>query len=238
MGSLPRFSPSSSNVHPSCRQGALKLKVPGSTSMFRDSRSSPGSYSSDELGEDEASEECSDDDSLPAQRRSTRTAAATANRKLGTGLPFSPKKTRGSRRAIVVHDSDSDSEIQEVLGPVRRSTRARKTLRSNLDDEDFEDNISPDSDAAFRPKAEKKVVRGKASRPAYGRFRAVIDLQLDEEENEDIASLIAHRAVCEKCQTNPTHEQAKKKGRKRKPKGDDSEDEETRLANLGGWVRW
>lgn len=140
----------------------------------------------------------------------------------------------------MVHNSDSDSDIQELPVITRKSTRARKTLRSTLDDQDFEDSISPDSDEDLRPKAEKKkkVVRGKASRPAYGRFRAVIDLQLDEEENEDIAPLIAHRAVCEKCQTAPTHEQAKKKGHKRKPKHDESEDEETRLANLGGWVRW
>lgn len=235
MGSLPPFNPSSSDVHPSCRQATLS----GSTSRSRGSRSTPGSYGS-ELGQDEDSEEYSDDDSSPAKRRSTRTAAATANKKLGARLPFSPQKTRRSRHAIVVHDSDSDSEIQALPAPTRKSTRARKTLRSNLDDQDFEDSVSPDSDANFRPKAEKKkkIVRGKASRPAYGRFRAVIDLQLDEEENEGIASLIAHRAVCEKCQMAPTHEQAKKKGRKRKSKDDDSEDEETRLANLGGWVRW
>ena len=235
MGSLPPFNPSSSDVHPSCRQATLS----GSTSRSRGSRSTPGSYGS-ELGQDEDSEEYSDDDSSPAKRRSTRTAAATANKKLGARLPFSPQKARRSRHAIVVHDSDSDSEIQALPAPTRKSTRARKTLRSNLDDQDFEDSVSPDSDANFRPKAEKKkkIVRGKASRPAYGRFRAVIDLQLDEEENEGIASLIAHRAVCEKCQMAPTHEQAKKKGRKRKSKDDDSEDEETRLANLGGWVRW
>ncbi|TBU49968.1 SNF2 family N-terminal domain-containing protein [Dichomitus squalens] len=137
----------------------------------------------------------------------------------------------------MIHDSDSDSDIQEVRAPTRKSTRARKTLRSNLDDEDFEDNTPADSDSSVRPKAEKKkkAVRGKASRPAYGHFRVVADLELDEEENEDIAPLIAHRAVCEKCQTAPTHEQARKKGRKRKAKDEDSEDEETRLANLGGW---
>ncbi|PIL31731.1 hypothetical protein GSI_06435 [Ganoderma sinense ZZ0214-1] len=242
MGTSPPFNPSSSDLHPSYRQAALMLKIPGSTSWSQGSRSTPGSYDSDESSKDEGSEEYSDDDSSPTRRRSTRTAAATANKKLGASLPFSPKKTRGSRRAIVVHDSDSDSEIQEISAPTRKSTRARKVLRSNLDDQDFEDSIYPDSDVDFRPKTEekkkkKKIVRGKASRPAYGRFRAVIDLQLDEEENEDIAPLIAHRAVCEKCQTAPTHEQAKKKGRKRKPKEDDSEDEETRLANLGGWVR-
>ncbi len=95
------------------------------------------------------------------------------------------------------------------------------------------------ADTGKKPVKKKKVVRGKASRPAYGRFRFVADLQLDEEEYEDIAPLIAHRKICEKCHTAPTHEQqVKKKGRKRKTKDDESEDEETRLANLGRWVRW
>ena len=231
MNSLPPFDPSSSDVHPSCRQ---------TTKKSRSTRSNLTSdaYSSDELARDASSEEYSEDDSSPAARRSTRTAAATANKKLKTTLPFSPKKTRTSRRSIIIHDSDSDDDIKEVRPSTRKSTRARKTLRANLDDEDFEDFTSADWDADIRPKAKKKIVRGKASRPAYGHFRVVADLQLDEEENEDIAPLIAHRAVCEKCQTPPTHEQAKKRGRKRKARDDDSEDEETRLANLGGWVRW
>lgn len=158
---------------------------------------------------------------------------------MGSALPFSPKKTRSGRRPILVHGSDSDSEIQEIPQPTRKSTRARTTRRTNLDDADFEDSVSADDADTQKKSAKKKVVRGKASRPAYGRFRFVADLDLDEDEYEDIAPLIAHRRICEKCHTAPTHEQqVKKKGRKRKSKDDDSEDEETRFSRLGGWVRW
>ncbi|KAI0720008.1 SNF2 family N-terminal domain-containing protein [Cerioporus squamosus] len=236
-GTLPPFDPTSSDVHPGSRQAALTFKIPGSSSRKGRSSHAQDDYSSDELARDAESDFSyfSDD---PAARRSTRTAALTASMKMSSALPFSPKKTRSGRRPILVHGSDSDSDIQEISPPVRKSVRARTLRRTNLDDADYEDSVSVD-DADIRNKsAKKKVVRGKASRPAYGRFRFVADLQLDEEEYEDIAPLIAHRSICEKCHAAPTHEQqVKKRGRKRKSKDDESEDEETRLAKLGGWVR-
>ncbi|KAI0756774.1 SNF2 family N-terminal domain-containing protein [Daedaleopsis nitida] len=233
---LPAFDPTSSDVHPSSRQDTLTVRFPGR--MARSSSRVVDDSGSDELARDYVSDEFSDESYAQSQRRSTR-AAATANGKMGDKLPCSPKKTRTSRHTIVVHGSDSDSEIQDITLPTRKSTRARKLVRSNLDDGDFED-VSPadDSDADMKVVKKKKVVRKKASRPAYGNFREVDDLLVDDEENEDIAALVAHRAICEKCHTAPTHEQMKrKKGRKRKAKDDDSEDEESRLANLGGWVR-
>lgn len=229
-GTLPSFNPNSSEVHPTSRPGLIKIPA------LKPRRTTPAvdEWSSDELAADPESEDFVDEDS-PVKRRSTRTAAVSANRKLGNHLPFSPKKTRG--RAIIVHNTDSDSEPQRVEQPTRRSTRARRSRPANLDDEDFED-ISDDSAARSTTKSAKKVVRGKASRPAYGHFRMVVDLVIDEEEIND--SLLAHRDICEKCHTGPAHlQQAKlKKGRKRRANDDESEDEETRVANLGGWVRW
>lgn len=146
-----------------------------------------------------------------------------------------------------MHGSDSDSEIQEVTHPARRSTRAKRTVRGNLDDEDFDDMgfIDDASDVGARPNrkaGKKKIVRGKASRPAYGHFRVVADLDYEEEEDEEFAPLVAHRSICEKCHTGPAHEQlmkvAKKGKRRKKNEDEESEDEETRLTALGGWVRW
>ncbi len=242
MGDMPPFDPRSSDVHPGSRKAALTVKIPGLGSRRRHDPT-PGESSSDELARDVDSTDYSDDTSGYDYRRSTRSAAANANKKLGNGLPFSSKKTRSGRRAISVHGSDSDSDIQELAPPTRKSARNRITKRSNFYDDDSEDYTESDESgtgAKIVKNLKRKIVRGKASRPAYGHFRVVADLLHDEEENEDMAPLLAHRSICEKCHTAPTHEQLKtrKKGRKRKGKEDDLEDEDTRLDNLGGWVRW
>ncbi|KAI0375223.1 hypothetical protein BV20DRAFT_1110377 [Pilatotrama ljubarskyi] len=244
LGTLPPFKPTSFYVHPGSREDTLTLKIPGRGDRPASRRVPSEEYSSDELAQDMVSDEGSDRHPATSTRRSTRAAAASANEKLGSTLPFSPKKTR-SGRAILVHGSESDSDVQEIAAPTRRSTRARKSKRTNLDDEDFEDAqlVDDDSEAPRSGKKaqKKKVVRGKASRPAYGHFRVVADLQYDEEEDEELAPLIAHRSICEKCHTPPAHEQLKKAAKKgkqrRKNEDDESEDEETRLNNLGGWVR-
>ncbi|RPD57040.1 hypothetical protein L227DRAFT_552450 [Lentinus tigrinus ALCF2SS1-6] len=238
-GTLPSFDPTSSDVHPSSRRATLMVKISGRRSSNGRFSNAQDEYSSDELARDVDSD-FSDSSGGPAARRSTRTAVLNASKKMSGALPFSPKKTRSNRRPVVVHgsDSDGDSDIQEISQPTRKSTRARKLRRANLDDADYEDYVSADDADTRKKSAKKKIVRGKASRPAYGRFRFVADLELDEEEYEDIGPLIAHRSICEKCHTAPTHEQqVKKKGKKRKSKDDESEDEATRLANLGGWVR-
>ncbi|EIW64252.1 uncharacterized protein TRAVEDRAFT_158327 [Trametes versicolor FP-101664 SS1] len=245
LGTLPPFDPTSSEVHPGVRKAVLTLKLPGRGKRPKARSRTVEEYSSDELAQDLDSAEDSDLALAPAKRRSTRAAAANANQKLGSDLPFSPKKTRSS--AIVIHDSDSDSDVREVARATRKSTRNRTSRRANLDDEDFEDTafIDDASDIASTSRSKvvkkKKIVRGKASRAAYGHFRVVADLQYDEEEDEELAPLIAHRGICEKCHTTPAHEQltkaAKKGKRRRKNEDDESEDEETRLNALGGWVR-
>ncbi|KAI0801048.1 hypothetical protein C8Q74DRAFT_1364698 [Fomes fomentarius] len=239
MGHIPPFDPTSSDVHPASRTAALTVRIPGLGSRRRRDPT-PGESSSDELTRDVDSTDYSDDTSGYVHRRSTRSAAASAHKKLGSDFPSSPKKTRSGGRAISVHGSDSDSDIQELAPPTRKSARNRITKRSNVYDEDFEDYTESDeSGTGAKIVKKRKIVRGKASRPAYGHFRVVADLLHDEEENEDIAPLLVHRSICEKCHTAPTHEQLKrrKKGRKRKSKEDDLEDEDSRLDNLGGWVR-
>ncbi|KAI0652071.1 SNF2 family N-terminal domain-containing protein [Trametes meyenii] len=243
LGSLPPFNPTSSEVHPGSREAALTVKIPGLQARPRHHLRALDEYSSDELAQDAASD--SEVSLVSGKRRSRRAAAVSANKKLGNDLPFSPKKTRSGIHAISVHGTDSDSDVQQIQRPTRKSTRARKTRRTNLDDEDFEDttfaNDTSDVTSTSVRKGKKKVVRGKASRPAYGHFRVVADLLLDEEEDDERAALYAHRGFCEKCQTAPTHEQLKtaaKRGKKRKKEEEEEyEDEETRLNNLGGWVR-
>ncbi|KAI0778404.1 hypothetical protein BD413DRAFT_489884 [Trametes elegans] len=247
LGLLPPFHPTSTDVHPSVREAVLTVKIPGLGTRPTHRSPTGEDYSSDELARDILSDDDSDLSLGPAQRRSTRAAAANANKRLGGDLPFSPQKTRLARRAAVTPVSGSESDSQGPSRPTRKSTRARRSKRANLDDDDFEDMsmIDDGSDAPSTSRAssakKKKVVRGKASRPAYGNFRVVADLQYDEEEDEELAPLIAHRSVCEKCHTAPAHEQlkkaAKKGKRRRRNEDDESEDEETRINALGGWVR-
>ncbi|KAI0673358.1 hypothetical protein C8Q78DRAFT_968243 [Trametes maxima] len=246
LGSLPPFNPSSSDVHPGSREATLTLKIPGLQGRHKHFSRTADEYSSDELAQDMGSDSDSELYLVSGKRRSARAAAVSAHKKIGNDLPFSPKKTRSGVRTILVHDTDSDSDVQEVRRPTRKSTRTRRARRTNLDDDDFEDIAFADdtSDVAStsigRGK-KKKVIRGKASRPAYGHFRVVADLLLDEEEDEERAALFAHRSFCEKCHTAPTHEQlkkaAKKGKRRKKDEEDEFEDEETRLNALGGWVR-
>ncbi|OCH94711.1 hypothetical protein OBBRIDRAFT_746991 [Obba rivulosa] len=251
--SLSPFDPSGVTVHPKSRV-RLMLKV----SNQRRATTRDSSLETDELvmGTDSDAYE-SDDLSSRARKKSTRTAAAggkTKNKRLSRDLPFSPKKTRS--RAIIVPDSDSDdddSDVVELSLPTRKSTRAKKLVKTNLDDYWVpEEGSGEDSDdyterASRKPKAKqatKKIVRGKESRPAYGHFRVVADLELDEEEDPDTAPLRAHRSICEKCHRPPAHEllaafakKQKKGGRRKNKKSDEESDNEEKFAALGGWVR-
>ena len=172
-------------------------------------------------------------------------------------LPYSPKKTRAQGRAVVApaSDEDSDSDVREISAPPRRSARAK---RSNLNDADFVADSEDDSDEVadsddeeyggkgrLKRVVKKKPAKKKGSRAAYGRFRPIADMELDEEVDEESAVLRIHRRTCEKCHRPPTHQalaeaRKKKPGRRRKKGSDEesSEDEIERLEALGGWVRW
>ncbi|KAH9942923.1 SNF2 family N-terminal domain-containing protein [Amylocystis lapponica] len=232
-GVLEEFDPGATYVHPSSRvRLALKIgrrPLPASARRTRESSDDPLA-----LG---MNSDYSDATPALTARRSTRAGASGANKKMRE-LPFSPKKTR-VRKHFVVRDSEDDSDVEEVRAPVRRSTRAAKKERDNLDDAAYAD------DAEDVEAKKKKIVRGKASRAAYGHFRLVADLDYDDRDDEETAALRAHRSVCEKCHKKPTHEllnapKGRKKGKKSKNADEDDDLEgtvEERLLALGGWVR-
>ena len=72
----------------------------------------------------------------------------------------------------------------------RRSTRSKKAKRIVLDDDDIEGSPSDEEFVQGRStstaKSAKKVVRKKGSRPAYGHFRPIADLDYDEDEETAI----------------------------------------------------
>lgn len=183
-------------------------------------------------------------------RRTTRSTAAGVHDKKQLTLPFSPKKTR-SRKVVALSDSSEDEiSAARVTPPRRRSTRSKKATKATLDDDETYEDQAEESDEFIQGRstkpAKKKVVRGKASRPAYGHFRTVADLDYDEDE--DTAVLRAHRDFCEKCERKPAHllllaaqkTQGKKRRKSRNSHEEEEEDEneEERINSLGGWVRW
>jgi len=178
-----------------------------------------------------------------------------------TKLPFSPKKLRSKpvRRFMTESEDElarfEEDDIIEVI-PARRSTRQRKSARTNLTDDyvdeagDSETDSETYQETSRRPgkskavaRTQKRIRRGPVSRPAYGIFRSVADLEFDAYDEEDTELLRAHRDICEKCHKAPAHvqlEKPKKKGRK-KGKEDEfeiEEDEDDLIQSLGGWVRW
>ena len=86
-------------------------------------------------------------------------------------------------------------------------------------------------------------MRAKASRPAYGHFREVADLELDDQSDDETLPLRAHRGECEKCHHPPSHILLKKlerryRNRRSSDSNDEEEDERDNLESLGGWIRW
>ncbi|RDB29203.1 Chromatin remodeling factor mit1 [Hypsizygus marmoreus] len=266
-GELEPFDPSAHYIHPHSRvKTTINIRKGGVTTVrMRSARSIkstpelevvPDSQDEemediddeDESNDEEDDEDYDEDDISQPPRRSTRPSKQP--------LPFSPKKTR-SRRVFVIDESDQEDEDSESVNrlPTRRSTRTRKGVKANLDLETYNDDFEPsgeDSDEygsrstrSKGRKLKKKAVRGKASRPAYGHFRAVAELDYDLDSDDEDASLRKHRDICEKCHQGPAHKliQAylkKGKGKKRRKTSDDEfeeSDEEERLGALGGWVR-
>lgn len=199
--------------------------------------------SEDEFAIGMSSDDAFSNPSAQPTRRSTRSGVTSANDR---DLPFSPKKTR-SRRIITVHSSGSEFEdsmdsSSRSPSPKKRSTRSRKRVVKNLD-EDSDDGEWYSPGPSKAKTAKKKGKSKRTSRPAYGVFRSV--KVLDEEKEEEDAALRAHRNLCEKCLGAPAHilhaayqkKMKRANGRKRK-NNDDEEDEEDDIEALGGWVRW
>ncbi|KAG2154662.1 hypothetical protein DEU56DRAFT_769656 [Suillus clintonianus] len=223
---------------------------------------------SDQQEDDDRSEdEYRQDQSMPTRKANSRPirAAAAKGRRTSrvatqTKLPFSPKKLRSRHVRRYMTESEDElagyeqEDVIEVI-PARRSARERKSARTNLaedyvdeagDSETDSESYTETSKRAAKSKAavksQKRLKRGPVSRPAYGIFRSVADLEFDAYEEEDTELLRAHRDICEKCHKAPAHVQLKKprKGRRKIRKEDDygsEENEDDLIQSLGGWVR-
>jgi len=225
-GLIKEFDPYGVSVHPLSRP-----PPEDSSESSGDEYASEGSEESDQLDESESDL----DEFVPSTR--VRQLRST------TRLPFSPAKAPTKRRIRRrMQSSDSDDEVVAT----RRSTRSTRNAKSYRDEDEYEDEEPNGSDDAIStPKKKKKRARTKASRPAYGHFREVADLELDDQSDDETLPLRAHRGECEKCHHPPSHILLKKLDRRRKSRrssGDDDDDEEEDerdgLESLGGWARW
>ncbi|TCD65653.1 hypothetical protein EIP91_002326 [Steccherinum ochraceum] len=233
---LANFDPRSSSIHPSARI-TLKFSIPankasvkasdaGDSDAYSDAESSAG-----ELEDDMYS------DPAPELRRSTR-AAAQGTIASSSALPFSPKRVRITRNRAQTVDSDSENGSEPLSRNLRRSTRAKKTLRSSLDDDaDYSETTGKN---VPNKAARKKRQSNPQARPAYGHVRGIDTLNYDSDD--ETRPLRKHRATCEKCQRRPTNHllATARKGKKKKSKRSDDEDDEDsaeRLVALGGWVQ-
>ena len=188
---------------------------------------------SDELEESDQFEESESD--IDDFALSTRVRQLRSTRR----LPFSPAKAPPKRR---LRRRAQSSESDDEFVATRRSTRSTRNTKTYQDDDEYEDEEPDGSDAPSVPK-KKKRARAKASRPAYGHFREVADLELDDQSDDETLPLRAHRGECEKCHHPPSHILLKKLERRHKNKrssdsNDEDEDERDNLESLGGWIRW
>jgi len=232
---LEDFDPYGASVHP--------LSRPRPKESSRSSGDEYASEDSEEVDQLEESDELEDSDQLdesesdlddfvpPTRARQLRSARR---------LPFSPAKAPPKRRLRKrAQSSDSDDEIITA----RRSTRSTRNTKSYQDDDEYEDEEPDGSEDALSAPKKKKKARAKASRPAYGHFREVADLELDDQSDDETLPLRAHRGECEKCHHPPSHILLKKldrRNRNKKSSDSNDEDEEERddLESLGGWIRW
>jgi len=239
---LPDFDPSTDKeVHPEHRVSIImkmdlkrkrvtRLSISSTSSSRYRGGDSDASPESEAVSDGEFDDASSAYDSAPPSR--------TTRSKL-----LSPRKTR-SRKVIPVDDDEEAGPSRNV----RRSTRSSNGLRISLDEDIYNDPSPFEEDSDYqvdtnrKSKSAKNTRReAKAAPPAYGQFRAVEDVLAHDED-----PLLAHRRICEKCLEPPSHKQLVllrkrlKKG-KRKARGSDddgSTDEEERVLNRGGWVRW
>lgn len=235
---------------PGTETESLKIRLPKRTysaAQFEDDDVVPDSEDEDEDSEEESKDDDDDYGDGPSLRKpSTRKLRSKSKKE----LPFSPRKTR-SRKVIAIgseSELSEESDEDEDIAPVRRSTRTRKATEINLvsdDDEYTEDNR--DESRAKKIKGHGKSKKNKSSPPMYGHIRSIGSLDDDPFSDEENEPLRFHRDICEKCHRPPAHKllenfkKSKGKGRKRKRSTDDefeeSDGEQTYL-DMGGWVRW
>ncbi|KAG5353236.1 hypothetical protein C0989_009199 [Termitomyces sp. Mn162] len=265
-GELEPFDPSAHYIHPSSRvkftvsinnrratvniSSARSIKSVSGLETVPDSEEEKRTDVDDESDNDESDFE---EEEQSFRRRTSGRVSVTRKQT----LPFSPKKTRSARVFVIDSDLETGASDKNVtIIPTRRSSRNTKRNRKELKDLDSDDSdadlISYSDADAYAPrtphtKAKPKKLMGKReSRPAYGHFRSIADLDYDSHSDEETAPMRKHRNICEKCHQPPAHKLLKAlsrrgKGRSKKKKTQDefeeSGDEEEKLAGLGGWVR-
>ncbi|KAH0590929.1 hypothetical protein H2248_001042 [Termitomyces sp. 'cryptogamus'] len=265
-GELEPFDPSAHYIHPSSRvkftvsinnrratvniSSARSIKSVSGLETVPDSEEEKRTDVDDESDNDESDFE---EEEQSFRRRTSGRVSVTRKQT----LPFSPKKTRSARVFVIDSDLETGASDKNVtIIPTRRSSRNTKRNRKELKDLDSDDSdadlISYSDADAYAPrtphtKAKPKKLMGKReSRPAYGHFRSIADLDYDSHSDEETAPMRKHRNICEKCHQPPAHKLLKAlsrrgKGRSKKKKTEDefeeSGDEEEKLAGLGGWVR-
>ncbi|TDL28199.1 hypothetical protein BD410DRAFT_739739 [Rickenella mellea] len=272
-GDLAAFDPSASYVHPRDRvrmvinidkeklrgRSAKAHSQPRKATRSDRSRSKRGTSVEDEDEDEPSLPESSDEDDDESDGYNGRVAKPRrkvvkhpTKKKPSRDLPFSPKKTRsatGSKVSRVVYDvddSDEGAQSDRDTGVTERVTRSRAgAKRPVYVDEDEYAEQSSEPEEIEEKKPAKKKSRPKASRPAYGRVRAVADLTDFEDDPEPLR---VHRHNCEKCHKEPAFRLLNKlfsrknkgKSKVRSKKNDEfeiSEDEQQSLEGLGGWVR-
>lgn len=230
-----------------------RAKVHISSRGRSESSVAPDSEEEEEDSEEDPSEDEDFEANSPAPvRRLTRSRARPLK------LPYSPHKTR-TQKVYTVEDSDEeDASGGEDTGKgkgTRRSTRNRKVLKINLND-NYSDGSALEDSEGYQPNRKskakshkaKKPSRGQASRPAYGHFRPISELEYEYDSDEE-SVLRRHRNFCEKCHLGQANlllaaeiKRSKNKGRKKRKTSDDeleeSGDEQEKLTAMGGWVRW
>jgi chromodomain-helicase-DNA-binding protein 4 len=247
-GTLDTFDENSSRIHPRDRVNN-KITILSKNNRARRplTRSGPSrpARRNDPIVVDSSDEE--DDDSQGDYDGQSDEDEDEAD--VSTKRKKSAEPTRRSTRTTGV--TNKITYRDESLSPAQtRANPKRHVSRITRDDEYTDEDEDEDSDQVtserVKPKP-KRAPRGRLSRPAYGNIRTVADLS-DDDSDDEVAALRAHRKTCEKCQDPPAHELLTKfyaRGRKAKPRRkaneDDFEDnvnEEQRYLRLGGWVRW
>lgn len=241
-GALPKFNPESTQVHPKHRYRPVikvppftkvgpprggKRVVPTRASRLKEKRMDIKTSSQSEFDEDD-----SDEDAFEGDTENSHDDLSDLPRKKGK-KPI-PQPTRRSGRSAAKNNSYREAS----LSPLK--TRSGTQTAIALDETEQSDESENDSEEET-PKPKEKRLRGRLSRPAYGNIRLIADLS--EDESDDDYPIRAHRNICDKCQEPPAHISlnkyyAKLKRKRRGRKVAPDEEEENRLQNLGGWVRW
>lgn len=269
-GSLAPFDPSAHYVHPRSRIRltftiAPRAKNPALKGIKRKGRKAAPevidlSSDTEDVPDSEDDGDTSDEDMSDEYGRHPKKKSSRATKKHIKNVPFSPRRTRAKKgfAAADLDVVDEDSDDIEEVAPTRKSSRSTKNSKAKYRETD--DYMEVDSDgnmatgdedevlASFRKaKPKKKPSHRTSSRPAYGHFRSIHDLEEDDFSDSETAALRAHRAICEKCHRLPANElinaASKKKlkgGKRRKDEDlDDFDGDEMEMfRNLGGWVRW